>query len=232
MKNVPDSADVQMSACMAISNLAPAVGNHYGSSGVGWNNFCGIDMSLVSSSPSHDSPVISSGAITSIISAMEKHPQHKKLQEHACAALLNISTLGKLEVKAVSSSNGISMLLAAMINHQQVVEIQANACGALANLAAVLENRETIESKGGIYLFVCAMTAHRTEREVQKNGCAALRIVMEDGLFLETLQELGNVRKILEIASIDFPLECKVNADFLLKTLNNGGSSPSAYFVW
>ena len=128
---------------------------------------------LANASDENKVKIANLGGIQAILKAMKDHAAEAKVQENACAALLNLGINVDNKVK-IAALQGIQAILKGMKDHATQAKVQRQACAALGSLAINDDNAVTIANLGGIQALLKAMKDHATEAKVQESACGAL----------------------------------------------------------
>ena len=157
-------------------------------------------LKLLLASKNDKRSVASTGAISSIFSAMMMHPKDEKVQEYGCAALGEICYISDPDRSIISQSGAIPMVLKAMKHHPQNANVYKQACALLGNLSAGNSmSCSSIYANDGIGLILKSMYFHFKDPSLQEKGCYALSIVCrKNKIIINTFKNAGGLYLVSE----------------------------------
>lgn len=119
-------------------------------------------------------------SVDGIVTAMTGHPENKKLQTEACAALCNFAVDERL-AEYMATATSAKCIILAMIGYPSCVELQTSACMALGNLVLRCPaNLSVIVDNGGMEAMLSAMATHSSSAGVQEGCFCVLSAVARD----------------------------------------------------
>ena len=134
------------------------------------------------------------GAIAIIVAAMRAHLDSLSVQEHACAALINLSRGNRENDSLIFKAEGIPAIVAAMRAHPNSLVIQELACQALncgfANIFHIARAR-------GVSAIVAAMRAHPNSCVIQEQACKALRDLTDNEEIVGMILGAGGIPAVV-----------------------------------
>lgn len=107
-----------------------------------------------------------------IVTIMDRHPQHRRLQGAACQALASLAGVSLAHCEHVARL-GLSRVYTATLNHKESQTIAMSLCSLIALLASIRQCRAALQPKM-VDMVRQFIGRHRNVSEVLAAACAAL----------------------------------------------------------
>jgi len=144
--------------------------------------------------------VMRSGAIETIVDALNSHPASAALQEQGCAALGNLAHAQPTNRARIVACGGPAAVVRGLSAHAHSEGVSWKGCAALWTLAAgepAEGCHEAIGEAGGVEAVLSALRAHRRSEVVQEKGCGCLANLALSDVYQTQILEAGGLSLVV-----------------------------------
>jgi len=157
MKNNPDSALIQSSAC-------------------------GTMQTLVLNEPLNQDRALAAGAVEVVADAMRTHVRAVKVQDFGCASLQNLAFDHPLLRAKAGDAGAMDVVVSAMRSYQDSKTVQEHGCGAIWNMVTdSSENAARAKASKALDVVIAAIQKFPGNEGVSDHACGALAVLDPPG---------------------------------------------------